>query len=207
MRILYGHRCRVAVLAVLLTAAGCAVVKPTGAPARKEQVAGLLALEEWELRGRVAVKDSTDGGQARIHWRQTGDRSQIRFTGPFGAGAYELLWEPGRVTVTDGGGEQSVEYRGADAAENFLREQLGWAFPAGSTRYWVMGLPDPAAAGNTTFDAAGLPEVIDQSGWTISFDRFANYEGYDLPTRLDMQNGDARVRMVISSWRIMPPGN
>ena len=207
MRMPLRHCFRVALLAVLMSAAGCTVVQPTGTPARKEQFAGLLALEDWELRGRVAVKDSEDGGQAKINWRQTGERSRIRFSGPFGAGAYELLWEPGLVSVTGGSGGQSLEYRGAEAAENFLREQLGWSFPAGSTRYWVMGLPDPSSASSMTFDAAGLPAVITQSGWQISFDRFANYEGYDLPARLEMQNGDARVRMVISSWRLEPPGD
>ena len=135
---------------LLTVSYGCATIQPAVSPTREDQVAGLLALEQWELRGRIAVKNSTDGGQAKIHWRQSGDTSQIRFTGPFGAGAYELLWKPGLVTVTDGRGEQAMEYRGADAAEDFLREQLGWSFPAGSTRYWVMGLADPAGHPFTT---------------------------------------------------------
>jgi outer membrane lipoprotein LolB len=123
--------------------------------------------------------------------------------GPFGVGAYDLIWEPTRVSVADADSEQSIEYRGADAAEQFLRDQLGWSFPAGSTRYWVMGLLDPAAPGQEQFDEQGMLLGVAQHGWNISYERFVVYDGFALPTRVRMENGSASLRIVISKWSML----
>jgi len=88
-------------------------------------------------------------------WRQSGDTSLIRVSGPFGAGAYEIRWDPASLTVTSRNGEYTRDFTGADAAEQFLTEQLGWSFPAISTRYWLLGLPDPAFQSHATRDADG----------------------------------------------------
>lgn len=150
----------------------------------------------------MAFKSGEEGGQGKLRWQQAGHTSLIRIAGPFGAGAYDLVWEPDRVSVADAEGEQSIEYQGADAAEQFLQEQLGWSFPADSTRYWVMGLLDPAAPGKELFDDQGALRGITQHGWNISYERFAEYDGLTLPTRVSMENGSASMRIVISKWSL-----
>ena len=162
----------------------------------------LLEIEDWGLRGRMAFRSGQEGGQGKLRWQQTGASSFIHIAGPFGAGAYDLVWEPGRVSVVDAAGEQSVEYQGVDAAEQFLRDQLGWSFPAGSARYWVMGLADPAAPGQEQFDEEGALLGITQHGWNISYKRFAVYDGFALPTSVSMENGSASLRIAISKWTL-----
>lgn len=180
--------------------AACTTLQPAVDSDWDARAADLLAVEEWELRGRVAVQSPAEGGQASVRWQQSGDSSRIRFSGPLGAGAYDLLWEPGYVSLTGGKGDQALEYRG-DAVEQFLRDQLGWSFPAGSSRYWVMGLVNPAAAGDVRFDESGMLQGISQHGWDISYERFEVFGGHNLPTRVDLQNADTSVRMAISRWR------
>jgi outer membrane lipoprotein LolB len=192
---------RVAPLIVLIVSiSACTSLRPMQPPEWANRQVALLAVDDWELRGRIAIKSDAEGGQAKLRWQQAGDSSFIHLAGPFGAGAYDLSWEPGRVSVADSGGEQSVEYRGPDAAEQFLHDQLGWSFPAGSARYWVMGLLDPAAPGDEQFDEEGVLLGITQHGWSINYERFSEYDGFALPTRVSMENGSTRLRIVISKW-------
>ena len=81
-------------------------------------------------------------------------RHRIRLSGPFGAGAYEINWMPGEITVYSRGTEAALVL-GPDAAERFLAEQVGWSFPVTSVRYWLLGLADPAAPAAEQVDAGG----------------------------------------------------
>jgi outer membrane lipoprotein LolB len=195
---------RVGLVCLLLgLLAGCTTVRSVSESedwaARR---AALLLMDSWSLKGRVAIKSDSDGGQARLRWQQAGDSSRIHLAGPFGAGAYDLVWEPEFVSVTDAAGEQSVRYQGAAAGEQFLHDRLGWAFPAGSLRYWILGVLDPRASGQEHFDAAGVLADIEQHGWRVSYDRFSDHAGYVMPTRINVENDRARLRIVISEWSL-----
>jgi outer membrane lipoprotein LolB len=197
---------RACALLVLIAVAGCTSIRPAIPPEQATQRAALLAMQTWEARGRIAFRSGEEGGQASLRWQQAGERSLIRLAGPFGAGAYDVSWEPERVSVTDADGEQSIEYRGATAAEQFLQAQLGWSFPAGSTRYWMMGLLDPAADGEEQWAEDGTLLEIRQHGWTVRFERFQDVQGYALPVRLELENANASLGLVITRWTLQPAG-
>lgn len=190
-------------LGLALLVAGCAALPP---PAPQvpwdERRTRLLGLEQWQARGRIAVKSDTGGGQGDLHWQQAGAISDIRVSGPFGAGAYQIRWEPERLTVRSRDGEFSRAYDGADAAEQFLAEQLGWSFPAASVRYWMLGVLDPTFAGEEQFAANGGLTGIEQNGWSVTFDRFNEAAGLSMPAKLTLQNEHARVRLVIDRWEL-----
>ncbi|MGI9290037.1 MAG: lipoprotein insertase outer membrane protein LolB [Gammaproteobacteria bacterium] len=192
-------------LVVLLV--GC-----TAQPSRPDWEAGrtlLLEAEDWQFRGRMAVKiedpalqDEVSGGQASIVWLQERDVSRIRLSGPLGAGAWELIWDPYQVSASDTKGKRSVRYTGPEAAELFMRQELGWVFPADNIRYWLRGLPAPGAAAEEEFGADGQLERILQQGWEVSYDRYGNFEGHLLPARLTIRGRGIRLRLVISRWDI-----
>ena len=192
----------VAILLSCFVAAACTSVRTVGPPDWDDRRERLAATDSWQLRGRIAFQNGGDGGQASLSWQQAGEVSRIRLAGPFGAGAYDLLWTPTRVSVADAGGEHALEYTGVGAAERFLQEQLGWSFPAGSVRYWVMGLLDPAAPGDALFSEAGMLTAIRQHGWDIGIDRYVDVDGLQLPARLKMTAGEARLRIAINDWEL-----
>jgi outer membrane lipoprotein LolB len=172
------------------------------APPAAEREARLLALDPWEFRGRVAARSAPDrGGQASLDWRQTGDASRIRIRGPFGAGAYQIDWDPLQVTVTTRDGEVALDELGPDAAERFLARELGWSVPVRSARYWVRGLADPAANAAPLLDELGRLAQLTQSGWQIRYEEYALKDSLWLPRRLVMEGGPARVRLVIDTWQ------
>jgi outer membrane lipoprotein LolB len=196
-------------LAMFLMLSACMTLKTVNSPGRDQLRATLLAANEWEFRGRVAIRsdDGEGNGQANLHWRQSGEHSLIRISGPFGAGAYELDWSPEGISIESADGEKSLEYAGSAAAEAFLDDQLGWSFPTGSARYWVLGLVNPDQPGQEFFDAEGGLTGISQHGWQLGYDRFADVSGLVLPMSIDMANSNANLRIVIARWKLpLEPG-
>jgi outer membrane lipoprotein LolB len=183
--------------------AGCATQRPA-MPDRTESAAALqerlLGLRQWEARGRVAMKSADSGGQGSLQWLQTGSAARIRLSGPFGAGAYEINWMPGQLSVMSRGAEAALEYVGPDAAERFLAEQLGWSFPVTSIRYWLLGLADPAASAAEQSDAWGRLVELRQSGWVVRYEDYAQNDATWLPHKLVIEREDLRLRVVIDKW-------
>ncbi len=187
------------VLACLLS--GCTGLQaPQPAPDWDARRLQLLEVDAWELRGRVAIKAASGGGNASLDWLQQGSLSRLRLAGPFGASGVEFAVAPERITFSDRTGEVALAYAGPQAAERFLDEQLGWSFPVHSARYWVLGLLDPDYNGDRLFDADGELRSLQQHGWTVVYDRFATRNGYYLPAKLEIENPRLRLRMVISDW-------
>ncbi len=160
----------------------------------------LLSLERWDLRGRIAVKGVQGGGQGDIEWQQQGDATHIRVSGPFGAGAYEIRWDSRSLSVNSRNGEFSRNWAGPDAAQQFLAEQLGWAFPAANTRYWLLGVPDPGFPARETFSAEGRLAALDQNGWTVTYERYVEVRSFAMPAKIVLENPRARLRLVIDRW-------
>jgi outer membrane lipoprotein LolB len=183
--------------------AGCATQRPA-LPDQAESVAArqerLLGLGQWEARGRVAFKSADTGGQGSLQWLQTGATARIRLSGPFGAGAYEINWLPGQLTVSSRGAEAALEYVGPDAAERFLAEQVGWSFPVTSIRYWLLGLADPGASAAEQFDAWGRLLELRQSGWVVRYEDHVQDAATWLPHKLVIEREDLRLRFVIDHW-------
>lgn len=188
---------------LLLLLAGCAT-QPTAIPVYTESAAGrqerLLGLVQWEARGRAAIKSADTGGQGSLQWVQTGPVARIRLSGPFGAGAYEINWLPGQITVYSRGAEAALEYVGPDAAEHFLAEQVGWSFPVSSVRYWLLGLADPAAPAETQMDARGRLHELRQSGWVVRYEDYAEGAATWLPRKMVIEREKVRLRLVIDTW-------
>jgi outer membrane lipoprotein LolB len=192
----------ISLLALFLTA--CTLRKPAEVEwgAQRDQV---YAASGWSFKGRMAVKvedDAQAGGQLSMRWQQSNDISQIRLSGPLGVGAWELIWEPERVSVSDADGERTIQYTGPEAAEDFMRAELGWAFPAQSIRYWVRGLPDPSAVAQERLAADGALLGLNQYGWAIDYERYAEFDGLFMPVRITMTGHGVRLRMVLSKWKI-----
>ncbi len=192
--------CRATLLAPLLLA-GCATLQPPPAADADDRRAALLAIDDWTFRGRVAVRDvDGEGGQAGLTWQQSGERSALSFAGPLGAGRVDVIVEPQFISVSDAGNERVLEYTGADAAERFMAEQLGWSFPVRSARFWMRGLLDPAGPGERVLTEAGQLAGLSQYGWTVTFQRFGEFGRFLLPTKLQLEHPRLRLRVVVGDW-------
>lgn len=192
------------VLGSIAVLSGCTLRQPEPVTeaqwARQRQQ--LLAVAAWQAQGRVAFRSGAEGGQGSLRWSQSGEHALIRLWGPFGAGAYEVAWAPGRLTVTSKDGRVAADYSGTDAAEQFLQDQLGWRFPAVSARYWLLGVPDPANPAVESTGADGRVLAIEQHGWSVRYEDYVESGSYRLPRKIVMEGHGARLRLVIDRWVI-----
>lgn len=182
----------VAVVAALALA-GCA-----GAPRAPEVGARPDPGEfsRWSASGRMAIAANGEGGNGSFAWAQDGGTTRLDLRGPLGAGAVRLVVTPDSLSLSDGDGR----VLDAEAARADLQARLGADLPWSYLRYWMLGLPAPGEPA-TVLDASAAPwRVIEQSGWRLTYDSFADVRGVSLPQRFSAERPSVRVRVVVDRW-------
>ncbi len=185
-------------LFVLLLAA-CAPVSRRPAVVGDERVqalreAELARLSAWAFTGRLAINQGSDGGNARIEWRQDGGDFDIRLSAPVTRQSWRLRQVAGKITLE---GLSGGIREGADA-EALLMEATGWRIPLAAMAAWVRGVRASGPAG-LSFDGFGLPATISQDGWAVEYRGWSTQEP-PLPTKVFARQADASVKLVVDHW-------
>jgi outer membrane lipoprotein LolB len=191
---------RLAALFVALAATGCASLPEPATPEEWPlRRAALLALDDWELEGRVAVAAGEEGFSGGLNWQQSGARAVIRLRGPVGGAGMRIEVDGAQYSVMD---ERGNSYRGADA-RRYVEERLGAGatLPVEELRYWLLGAPAPGTPHEETIGAGGRLERLTQSGWEILYERYADAGSQALPARIELSTEGLRLRVVVSDWR------
>lgn len=178
-------------LAGALTA-GCTVTPRTVAVP-----ADLRELDRWQARGRLGVSGPENGGSGSFDWQQRGDRSEVQIRGPVGMGSVRLQLRGDALTLETSGGQTLEE----EAAWDELETRLGAPVPAGSLRYWMLGLAAPGEHRWHEENSEGVV-TLEQDGWRIDYQRYSTEFGPRIPVRMRATNGDARVRIVVDRWQL-----
>lgn len=205
------------VIAFLLCS--CTVVpprEPPSAPAGElwqQRAPRLQALSDWSFNGRAAV----DGPElpsrtVRINWSAAGAAYRLSFMSPLGQQVAELAGDAVVASLRVPG----EETRSAASPEALLHDALGWSAPLRGLRYWVRGLPAPAAEPLTGDDAGsdvqgdirldlddwGRLTALAQDGWDVRIDRYTEVGNLELPRRLTLSREGLRIRLLIDEWRL-----
>jgi outer membrane lipoprotein LolB len=174
--------------------AACATVRPPPLPAVKweQRVGELQHAGGWQLDGRAAVALGTQGWQATLNWRQSGMFAEVHLAGPFGIGALVLKQGPDGLSLN--GAPPS------DAVLSQVQEKLGFDLPLENLRYWLVGVPNPAAAFEVARNDQDRAKTLTQAGWSVAYDRYLPAAGDLLPTRVVLSRDEVRVRIIIDHW-------
>lgn len=157
----------------------------------------LAGLNQWVLRGRIAIRVDKEGWTATLHWRQQQNSYSLRLIAPLGQGSYELTGNDRTVTLRTA--DNRVVY--ADNPEMLLQQNLGWQLPVSGLAYWIRGLPEPGlATDRLLLDNNGRARDISQAGWRVTYSDYMISKGYELPEKLTMQHEKLRIRLVIQDW-------
>ena len=178
--------------------AGCAVTPDTpvdGWPAERD---ALVALENWSLKGRIAVATEEQGVSGSIRWQQDTDRTDFSFRGPLGSGSFRIQGDDDSLRLTTKDGSERV----LDDPDSGFREALGFDLPFRNMRYWVRGVPAPSSEAETRFGSDGRLDSFSQAGWSVEYTSFVQVESRVLPRRLTIGNGDVRLKLGISEWTL-----
>lgn len=195
-----------AVLAALL--AGCANLSQPAAPLPQDAAAdprwlahqaAAMACDPFTLSGRVAVQRGSEGGGAKLRWRQAGQDSDLRIMAPLAQGSFRLVGSTQGVTLSAPDGRQYT----ADSFEALMATHVGWPLPVEGARYWVRGVPDPRQpVEHLVLDDEGRLGDLAQAGWRISVLEYRDEGGVALPARLFLNAGEVKIRLAIDTWSV-----
>ena len=187
-------------LVALLVLAGCAVTPESvdlppieGWDSRNEVLSGI---QDWEFKGRIAVKAGDDGFNGKFNWSQEGGSFSATVGGPLGMGTVRIEGDDRSVVLTDKDGDRTV----LKDAEAELYWRYGWTIPIASLRYWALGIADPRLPAATELDGEGRLMRLEQRGWIVEISRYKEGGGQQMPRILSATNPETRVRMVIDRW-------
>ena len=203
------NRRRFAGAALCALLAGCAgpALQPGPAPGGADprwlaHRAAVTALDSFTLSGRVAIQRGSEGGGAKLRWRQAGAVTDLRIMAPMAQGTFRLEGDASGVALTAPDGRRYA----AENFEDLMAAHLNWAFPVDGARYWVRGIPDPAQpVANLGLDAAGRLSDLAQAGWRISVLEYRDVDGQSLPARLFLNADDLKIRLAVDTWTFGPP--
>lgn len=200
-----GHRLvgRLAAGALALSIAGCVTYQGRLPPLTDwaERRAVLADWAEWRAAGRIGVRAGDEGFSAGFDWRQEDERLAASVRGPLGVGGVRLTGTPAELTVVRGRDEPLV----LTDPEVELRARLGWTIPVGSLRYWLLGIPDPAAPAQTRFTPGGELAELVQHGWTVRYTSYAPAAGALMPRRLSAARDDLSLKVLVKQWEFARP--
>ena len=155
---------------------------------------------DWQLNGRIALTHGDQGWHASLWWQQRVDGYQLKVSGPLGQGGFQLSGDEYGVVLVDAGGNASFA-RDGDA---LLLQATGWRLPVAGMRYWVRGLPVPDTEATRVYDESGRLSHLEQSGWSIYYQRYQLVEGALVPSKMQLARDDVDVRLVINQWQLGP---
>jgi outer membrane lipoprotein LolB len=163
-----------------------------------ERQAMLREIEEFRMEGRLALNTGRRGYSGTVSWEQNDDILDFRFRGPFGFGGFRIHGDAERLRVKTTAGDEFL----LTDPEREMTERFGWSLPVRSMRYWILGVSDPELPATEQADEDGLLESMEQGGWQVVYEGYADAEGLLLPRRLDMERGEIRIRVMTDRWEI-----
>jgi len=180
-------------LLAVLSPAGCATTPLL------ERGQSAAALDAWQLMGRVSLTRGEQGWHASLNWQQQGEHFYLKISGPLGQGGFQLNGDDRGVVLVDADGKTFA----AGDADVLLAQVTGWQLPVLGLRYWIRGLPAPAAdEAQASEDDSGRLSHLVQSGWTINYNRYQMVGDFSLPDKLQLLRDDIAVRIVVDKWEL-----
>lgn len=197
---------RVSALLLILLLAGCArapakLSEPEQADRWLDHQQDVATLSSWFIDGRVGIKTSRQSGSASLFWQQDEAHYEMRIVAPLGQGTFILRGSPNGVQMR---GPDDLLLT-AETPEKLMQKGLGWSVNLQGLRYWVRGLPQPETAyRNLQLDGYGRMSFLEQSGFRIEVQRYADVGAFALPEKLLIKSIDLQLKMLIKRWEIQP---
>ncbi len=190
-----------AVMLCLFLAACQSIPSPTASlegldwPARK---AYLKNHRDFGAKGRVGVIAGKHSEQGDFRIENSGREYVARMSGPFGIGAVTFEGNEKQVLMNSSKHQNIVIRDPVNELENYL----GYPIPLSAMSYWLVGIPAPGAAAQEGLsrDAPRL-ETLGQAGWRVNYLEYRDFNGLELPRKVDLLGPNVRIRIVFRSWQ------
>ena len=157
-------------------------------------------MDQWRAEGKLALRSPEQSESASFQWRQAGETVRVELSGPLGVNTSTISSDGHRMEILRG--EERSVWDVSDPRA--LAQETGWYLPITALPHWLRGLPAP----HYTVEDLGLENQrlagLRQAGWEIRYERYADFAGLALPTRLQILRDDTSVKLIIRQWQPGP---
>ena len=161
----------------------------------------LQILRQWTASGKLALRTSDRAESATLVWQQHDHNIRLRLSGPMGAGATTIDSDGRQVNIRRGDELRKLDISTPEA----IVLNTGWDLPLQALPHWLKGIPSPDYQIQfLELDPENnLLRRLRQDDWEVRYEQYDQFAGFTLPTRLRIQRGATRVRVIIRDWRIL----
>ena len=166
-------------------------------PPRDPGVSIAAYVAQFELTGRLSVRDGQRGEFGTLRWQRTAASQQIQLLSPLGQTVAQLTQQTGGKAVL----VANNETRTAATLTELTREALGTAVPIDELAHWVQG---HAGVSGSVAQAASAPTAqFQHAGWQVEIENYRTIEGSAIAGRVVAIKGDVVVKLVIDEWKAL----
>lgn len=186
-------------LCIALAVTGCST-QPNHAPTNgnwQERSAQLASLGVWNAQGKIALRDGEKSESAALSWTQRNDQTELNLNGPLGLGATKIFSDGKTLEINTSGTASSYDI----SSPALIAKETGWDLPLQALQHWLKGIPAPEGDIKTLEIENGLLRKLEQSGWVITYQNYAQFGLYTLPTKLQLERSDNRAKLIVRNWQ------
>ena len=170
--------------------------QPPSAANWNQRLEQLSALTRWSASGKLAIRTEAQSESASLDWKQDGYNTHILLTGPLGLGATAIDSDRNTLQVSRDGDTKIFDISSAAVSE----ATIGWDLPLQELPFWIRGLPSPKTPIEGQVFQQNLLQQLKQQGWTITYENYALFDHFTLPTRVTIERNETRARLIIRNW-------
>ena len=186
----------------MLALLGACAAAPVTPPATNWQAHrdALTALDNWQLRGKLAVATQNTADSVNVSWSQTSAITELILSGPIGWGRASIRSD-GHTLQLERNGEKSTVMLSDERA---LQQLLGWPMPVALLPWWIRGLPAPDLPADVLELQEGKLKVLAQQGWQLTYERYQQVGELQLPGKIRFHSAGAEGKILIKQWLLDP---
>jgi len=157
------------------------------------------AISDWNLKGKIGFRTKKEGGSAHVRWIQKEDNYEISLSGPLGQGAATITGDKHLVNLNS----KQTGIIIAETPEQLVYQAFGWQLPISNMFFWIKGIPTPLKTltmSDLIYNTEGQLVSFTQDDWSIQYSRYRPVNGWLLPHKTILRQGDIKVTLIVSKW-------
>jgi outer membrane lipoprotein LolB len=162
----------------------------------QKHLAALANIQSFSLKGRIGVVTNPHGFSGGIVWQHAVTTDNIDIFSPLGGKAANINKHQSEVTLTTQDGH-SIK---AQDAESLTEATLGWRLPLNGLSDWALGKPTNSKLDALTWNENGWLTTLQQDGWDISYENYAEHNGVFLPNKVLLKSDKVNLKLIVDQW-------
>ncbi len=155
---------------------------------------------DWEISGKIGIRDNTQATSSIFQWRQKDDHYAIF-----------LLNHLGQIQLTITGNKKIAiaqqpdgKTEKAKTPEELLKKLTGWYFPVTSARFWLQGIPQGGES-DIQRSNEGFLTQFNTREWHADLSNYKAVDGVFLPHKIKLEQAKLSITLIVKQHAHFTP--